>query len=157
MLRASLSRPVDTTHRFVALVLVALVLAGCVHTGPAPRAAGYRVAETAQKMVGVPYRFGGSTPRGFDCSGLAQYAYAAAGIEIPRVSTDQFRASRPVLRHELAAGDLLFFDTDWRRGHVGIYIGDGRFVHAPSSGGRVSVEGLNGGYYKGRLVRIGRF
>ena len=108
-------------------------------------------------MVGVPYRFGGSTPRGFDCSGLAQYAYASAGITIPRISTDQYRASQAVQRREMAVGDLLFFDTEWRRGHVGIYIGGGRFVHAPSSGGQVTVAAIDAHYYRNRLVRVGRF
>jgi murein DD-endopeptidase len=146
----------------IRFMLMSVLAAGCAHTPSAPVPAavpgtGTRVAEIAQKMVGVPYRYGGTTPRGFDCSGLAQYAYAGAGVAIPRTSREQYQAARTVPRRELTAGDLLFFDTDWRQGHVGIYIGDGRFVHAPSSGARVTVAALDGGYYRNRLRRIGRF
>jgi cell wall-associated NlpC family hydrolase len=145
------------TVRARQFVFVMLFLAGCAHTPEPPGEGGHAIAATAQKMVGVPYRFGGSTPRGFDCSGLAQYVYASAGIAIPRTSKEQLRASRAVRRRDLAVGDLLFFDTAWRDGHVGIYIGEGRFVHAPSSGSRVSIEALDSVYFRDRLVRIGRF
>jgi cell wall-associated NlpC family hydrolase len=153
IMRASIGR------QGAAILVLASLVAGCAHKTPPPHpiAAGHRIAEAAQRMVGVPYRFGGSTPRGFDCSGLAQWAYASADVAIPRTSKEQYRASRGVPRRELALGDLLFFDTDWQQGHVGIYIGGGRFVHAPSSGARVSVAALDAGYYRKRLLRIGRF
>jgi len=137
-----------------------LVLAGCGHAPVRPPAApppGAVVAQAAAAMIGVPYRYGGTTPKGFDCSGLAQYAYRRAGITIPRTSREQMRASRTVERAALAVGDLLFFDTLWRSGHVGIYVGNGRFVHAPSTGGRVTYVSLNDPYFRNRLIKAGRF
>ncbi|NIR96568.1 MAG: C40 family peptidase, partial [Gammaproteobacteria bacterium] len=98
----------------------------------------------ARDMVGVPYRYGGESPReGFDCSGLVHYSYLRAGLRVPRTTRDQFRRGRPVPRGRLAPGDLLFFRLDGRKvSHVGIYMGNGRFVHAPSSGKTVSIASL---------------
>lgn len=108
-------------------------------------------------MVGVPYRFGGTSPRGMDCSGLVQYAYREAGIRVPRTVADQRRHSFPVSMDELRAGDLLFFRLGGRISHVGIYLGQQSFVHAPRTGKRVSVTSLDSSYWKKRLVGAGRF
>jgi cell wall-associated NlpC family hydrolase len=106
------------------------------------------VVEVALQYLGVPYSWGGATPSGFDCSGLAQYSYAQVGISIPRTSRSQFRAGThvpPDALDQLVLGDLVFFgyggDPD-RVHHVGIYCGDGNFVHAPSSGDVVKVSSL---------------
>ncbi len=132
--------------RLLAAILLC-ALAGCASRGPAPSHYGAQAAAVAQDMVGVKYRYGGESPAGFDCSGLAFYAYQRAGLTIPRSSTAQQRAARPIELKQASAGDLLFFDTSWNRHHVGIYLGKGRFVHAPSRGKKVSIESLDDGYF----------
>jgi cell wall-associated NlpC family hydrolase len=118
---------------------------------PAPkRTLGERAATIALKAVGVPYRWGGASPAsGFDCSGLVYWAYGRLGIELPHSSYALFGLGRPVPRSRLKPGDLLFF---YGLGHVGMYIGHGRMVHAPSSGRLVEIVKLRGSHYGGRLV-----
>ena len=106
-----------------------------------------RVVNTALEMVGTPYRYGGSTPAGFDCSGLVHYAYRAAGIPVPRTTEEQHDTARGIALPEARAGDLLFFKIRSKADHVAIFLGDGRFVHAPSSGKRVSVGTLRDPYW----------
>jgi murein DD-endopeptidase len=152
--------PMTTTFRIDERLLAALlllVLAGCASHGPAPSHYGAQAAAVAQDMVGVKYRYGGESPAGFDCSGLAFYSYQHAGLTIPRNSTAQQRAARPIELSQASAGDLLFFDMRWNRHHVGIYLGKGRFVHAPSRGKKVSIESLDDGYFAKRLKGVGRF
>lgn len=116
------------------------------------------VVETARRQIGVPYRYGGESPRGFDCSGLVHYAYARAGIEIPRTTRELLRHARRVPLSKLRPGDVLFFRVAPPKiSHVGLYIGDGRFVHAPSSGKEVSYASLNDYYWKRHVVAAGRF
>lgn len=116
------------------------------------------VVETAQRMLGTPYRAGGSTPRGFDCSGLVSFSYGHAGIPVPRTTTQQFSQARPIGRRELQPGDLVFFNTEGRQvSHVGIYVGQRRFVHAPSSGKRVSLESLDNPYWRHRIMGAGHY
>lgn len=119
--------------------------------------AGERAAAIALKAVGVPYRWGGASPAGgFDCSGLVYWAYGRLGIELPHSSYALYDQGREVSRSRMKAGDLLFFSG---LGHVGIYIGHGRMVHAPHSGRRVEVISLGRSSYGGRLVgvrRVGR-
>jgi murein DD-endopeptidase len=103
-------------------------------------------------MVGKPYRYGGSTPAGFDCSGLVQFSYRQAGVTLPRSTEEQRSASRPVKLANLRRGDLLFFNQEGKKyGHLGIYIGDGKFVHAPSSGKSVRSDRLDSPYWKKHL------
>ena len=124
---------------------------------PAKRlSVGERAAVVAVRQLGVPYRYGGSTTGGFDCSGLVQYAYAQAGIAIPRTTRSQWRSLQPVAVQNLRVGDLLFFDIDGRVSHVGLYLGSRRFVHAPSTGREVTIEELDSGYYRKTFVRGGR-
>ncbi|MEL6367177.1 MAG: C40 family peptidase [Pseudomonadota bacterium] len=117
---------------------------------------GWIVASIAQEQIGVPYRFGGSTPSGFDCSGLVHFAYAGAGVDVPRTTSGLWQASRAVARAEATPGDVLFFDIDGKPSHVGIYLGDGFFVHAPSGGKRVNTQRLDSSWYRDRLLRVGR-
>jgi cell wall-associated NlpC family hydrolase len=119
-------------------------------------ATGDRIADTALSMLGTPYRYGGRGPGGFDCSGLVYYAYQQAGIEVPRTAKNQKKAARRINRQSLSRGDLLFFNVSWKSGHVGIYVGDDRFVHAPSSGKRVSIARLDEGYFASRVDRAAR-
>jgi cell wall-associated NlpC family hydrolase len=111
---------------------------------------GDRAATIALEAVGTPYRWGGSSPEsGFDCSGLVYWAYGRLGLELPHSSYALFDRGRRVPRSELRRGDLLFFSG---LGHVGVYIGRGRMVHAPQTGGAVEVVKLGGPYYGGELV-----
>lgn len=115
------------------------------------------VVSTALSMKGTPYRYGGSTPAGFDCSGLIQYTFRQAGIAVPRNSYDQYKASSPVYISRLQPGDLLFFRTlgGMFVSHVGMYIGDNRFVHAPGKGKHVHIDSLDEDYWQKRLVGAG--
>ena len=110
---------------------------------------GTRVVDYARKFRGVRYVYGGSTPRtGFDCSGFVRYVYAHFGLSLGHSSYAQFDRGRQVSRASLRPGDLVFFDG---LGHVGIYIGNGHFIHAPHSGTRVRIETL-AGWYSSRFV-----
>jgi cell wall-associated NlpC family hydrolase len=103
-----------------------------------------RVVRFARRFIGVRYVYGGISPRtGFDCSGFTRFVYSHFGIVLPHYSGAQFSLGRRISRAGLRPGDLVFFDG---LGHVGLYIGRGRFIHAPHSGTRVSVESLNGWY-----------
>ena len=130
---------------------------GALHR-PAPRITGSSLAVRALHMAmryrGVKYVWGGSTPRGFDCSGLIWYAYLRLGVSIPRVTYGQWEIGRHVPRSQLRPGDLLFFH---KRGHVGIFMGHGWFLHAPMTGQVVHASRFRGWYtshYDG-AVRIG--
>jgi cell wall-associated NlpC family hydrolase len=117
---------------------------------------GRTVVATATSMIGAPYRYGARGPHAFDCSGLVHYSYRAAGVEVPRTSAQQYGAATPVRIADARPGDLLFFRFTRKVSHVGIYLGDRRFVHAPSSGGNVSVESLEQAHYRERFVGAGR-
>ena len=139
-------------------VLLALLLAGCGAQQPATRpaavadpAAANAVLFRAIGLVGTPYRFGGNTPEGgFDCSGLVGYVFRdAAGLSLPRTTGEiaELRAPK-VERKALGPGDLVFFGQRGRVNHVGIYVGEGRFVHAPNRGGTVRLDALDGHYWR---------
>jgi len=111
----------------------------------------------AKEMLGKPYRYAGDTPAGFDCSGLVKYSYGRAGIAMPRDTQSQREISVLVSVRNLRAGDLLFFDQEGKKtSHVGIYIGNGRFIHAPSSGGKVRTDSLNSEFWKKHFVEARR-
>ena len=132
-----------------------VVLAPPAGPDAAPDPVRSRIVFTALQMVGVPYRFGGESPEGFDCSGLVQYAYRNAGVSVPRTSRDQLAASTAVALADAVAGDLLFFRSrDFS--HVGIYLGEGRFVHAPATGRSVAIASFGDAYYRRNFVRAGR-
>lgn len=125
----------------------------------APATAAERAVQHALGMIGAPYRFGGTSPQGFDCSGLVRYSYALAGYELPRDTREQRRAARTLARDESPRpGDLLFFRRSRHENnlHVGIYLGDGRFVHAPSRGGTVRVERLDDTHWRRTFLDVRR-
>jgi cell wall-associated NlpC family hydrolase len=110
------------------------------------------MVDRALSMLSQPYRFGGAAPGGFDCSGLVAYAANGAGIRVPRTAAEQMRVGMSVARGEVQAGDLVFMHLAHKELHVGIAIDAERFVHAPSSGGRVRIDSLaSGPYAKGYL------
>jgi cell wall-associated NlpC family hydrolase len=140
------------------------MLAACASTSRAPSggsdvpsSVADRAATQAAKMVGKPYRYGGAAPSGFDCSGLVLFSYRQAGVTLPRDTDHQRHASRPVRASSLRRGDLLFFDLEGKKNsHVGIYLGDGQFVHAPSSGKHVRKDTLDAPYWKKHLSEARR-
>jgi cell wall-associated NlpC family hydrolase len=154
-----------TRFGLLALTFCAVLVFAARHASAAPagthsadRAAvtGERAVKFARRLLGVPYRYGGTSPRtGFDCSGLVRFVYEHFGIDLPHSSYAQFGLGRRVPRRAFRPGDLVFFHG---LGHVGLYVGRGRFIHAPHSGTRVSIDRLGGWYGSGydgarRLVR----
>lgn len=115
---------------------------------------GERAARIALRAVGVPYRWGGTSPAsGFDCSGLVYWAYGRLGIEVPRTSYGLYREGRPVPRWRMKAGDVLVFSG---LEHVGLYVGHGRMVHAPHSGALVQKYTLRSSYWGSRIASVRR-
>jgi len=110
---------------------------------------------TARRFLGVPYVWGGDNARdGFDCSGLIMVTYRLNGLKLPRTSRDQFCAGQPVKKDKLRKGDLVFFDTKGRKtvSHVGLYVGNGSFIHAPRQGKDVCVASLSSEYFQKRYL-----
>ena len=111
-----------------------------------------RIVQTSMQYMGVPYVFGGSTPSGFDCSGYVRYVFAQAGIYLPRMADEQYYSTTPISTIDLRAGDLVFFSTyTYGPSHVGIYLGDGEFIHASSSRG-VSIASLSTSYWTSTYI-----
>jgi cell wall-associated NlpC family hydrolase len=148
-------RTIPTLAGFVVL----MALSGCGHTpekesDPPP---AHRAADHALAMVGKPYRYGGNNPKGFDCSGLVQYSYARVGVRLPHGTRSLLQVSQPVSRKNLQRGDLVFFTQEGKRSsHVALYLGDHRFVHAPSSGKKVHVAGFNDAYWQRHFTEARR-
>jgi cell wall-associated NlpC family hydrolase len=119
-------------------------------TAPRPSSRGARVASMATRYLGIPYRWGGSSPStGFDCSGFVMYLYRQVGVSLPHNAAMQYRHGRAVSRGSLRRGDIVFFNG---LGHNGIYLGGGRFIHSPSSGDVVKISRLSEGWYSSRYV-----
>jgi len=116
------------------------------------------VVEYAKTFLGTPYRNGGTSRNGIDCSGLVTNVYRNFSVSLPRTSLDQSRAGEPIERARVAPGDLVFFKTSRSQpvSHVGIYIGDGRFIHASTSARRVRIDELQSDYFRKRYVTARR-
>ncbi|NLC68904.1 MAG: SH3 domain-containing protein [Clostridiaceae bacterium] len=115
---------------------------------------GQQIVNYAKRFLGVRYVWGGTSPNGFDCSGLVQYVYKQFGITLNRVAADQAKQGTTVSRTQLRPGDLLFFNTSSGSSidHVGIYIGNNQFIHASNGRKKVIIDPLNTGYYSNRLI-----
>lgn len=145
------------------LGVISLFLVSC---SSSPKQKGYASSHTKQHKIiriakaqlGKPYRFGGVNPKtGFDCSGLINYSYKKVGLSIPRTTKQLYRIATPIKRNHLKAGDLVFFRINRNKiSHVGLYLGNNKFIHAPSGGKRVNIASLNNKYWRTRFTRGGR-
>jgi cell wall-associated NlpC family hydrolase len=122
---------------------------------PAPGKGGglKGIADFAKQFIGTPYVWGGTSPSGFDCSGFTQYVMKQFGINLPRISYQQGQGGKAVANGDLQVGDLVFWDNSSRNAgadHVGIYIGGGKYIHAPQPGSSVKISNLGGNYWARR-------
>lgn len=114
------------------------------------------IIKKACDYIGVSYRYGQSSEKGFDCSGYVKFIYQIFGVALPHSSFTQYKISRHIGTDEARSGDLVFFITRGQRvSHVGIYLGNNQFIHSPGRGRTVSIDSLNTGYYNRRLVGFG--
>lgn len=152
-------------HKLIVTLLLVALISAC--SSPAPKTPsvgnnrttdpGTSIASLANSQLGARYKYGGHSPQGFDCSGLVYYTHSQLGISVPRTAHDQAQRATPVAYKKLRKGDLLFFRIYGKRiTHVGIYAGNSRFIHAPSSGKRVSYASIDDRYWRRRLVKTGR-
>jgi cell wall-associated NlpC family hydrolase len=127
-------------------------------TDAKPNGGVQTLLKRALALLGTPYRWGGTATNGFDCSGLVGYVFKTAlGIELPRVSRDMANTGQRIERSALTAGDIVFFKVHGKRvDHVGIYVGNGQFLHAPSTGKDVMVSRLDQGYWSGKFMEARR-
>ncbi len=155
--------------RFIPALLLGLLFlsAGCAKQAPPPRVPekpvvvvqSTDVVDVARKNIGIPYKFGGTSPQtGFDCSGLVCWVYAEVGVKLPRTARDQFNYGERVQKNELKPGDIVLFKgtrsrTGW---HSGIYTGEGKFIHSPNKGKTVMESSLDEKYFAQRFVGASR-
>ena len=138
-------------QKTVTIIAMTLLLLVAPFVGQAEASSkSHPLSKTATSLIGVKYVYGGTTTRGFDCSGFVGYVFDKNGINLPRSSSGMYSTGTAVSKTNLSTGDLVFFNTSGRGvSHVGIYIGDGKFAHASSSRG-VRVDKLNDPYYWGK-------
>lgn len=121
---------------------------------PTPKPKGEQAVDIIKSYLGIPYVWGGTSPSGFDCSGLVQYTYKQLGVNISRTSYTQVNDGRKIDKSELKSGDLVFFARHGDVHHVGMYIGNGKFIHAPQTGDVVKISNLSdrSDYYTARRI-----
>ena len=147
----------------IILGITGLLASGCA-TAPTKHVTGYsasagdKAADTALTMIGRPYKFKGDMPAGFDCSGLVRYSYLTAGVDVPHGTRALRNSTRSIGLRNARKGDLLFFVQEGKKySHVGIYVGDDQFVHAPSTGGFVRRDSITDAYWKKHYLDTRRF
>jgi cell wall-associated NlpC family hydrolase len=142
----------------IALILLcaSTLLAGCGGKRGKPSPLASEIIDTAHQLIGVPYVYGGRSPKGFDCSGLVWYVYRQHGINLPDSSWKQAGIGEKVGRDDMLPGDLVFFQSSGKVDHVGVYIGGGKMIHAPGKGKRVRKADLTEKYYRKHLVTVRR-
>ena len=150
------------------LLILCLTMQGCGKTriaglgDSAPGSTGVKsgsaVIATAKSQIGKPYKYGGTTPKtGFDCSGLIMWSYQQHGVKVPRLAKDQARYGKAVKQSQLRLGDIVVFQISSRSGvHTGLYSGNGKFVHSPSSGKYIREDSMYTDYWKRRYVSARR-
>lgn len=168
--------------RVTCVVIFALIFNGCAGPEPKPAASsttakattvaqkksqprttsrtnttGDKLVSLAQGVLGSPYKYGGSSPNGFDCSGLVYYTHNKLGISVPRTTRSQAQHANILSLRDVEPGDILFFKIYGNRiSHVGIYAGNKQFIHAPKSGKFVSYASIDDPFWRQRLVKAGR-
>jgi len=154
--------PLRKLFIYCAVLLGISLLTACASFPTLPEAEhaptmGEKAAQIAETMIGRPYKYKGDSPEGFDCSGLVQYSYLAAGLDVPHGTKALMTRTRSIGRN-LQTGDLLFFNERGKKySHVGIYLEDDTFVHAPSTGGSVRKDSLQDPYWKNHFIDARRF
>jgi cell wall-associated NlpC family hydrolase len=155
----------STLAQFSRHIVVSCAFAATLLFAPSARAndvevgqPGEQLAELAQSQIGARYRWGGTSPAGFDCTGFVMWVYSQFGVEMPRSEAGQLATGQRVSADELAPGDLLVFANTYRAGlsHVGIYLGEGQFVHAVDERHGVAVSNLWDAYWAPRFVGASR-
>ncbi|MDQ0169780.1 MULTISPECIES: C40 family peptidase [Paenibacillus] len=137
-------------------LIISIFGAAVLFTSGATSTEASTINTVVNNMAGIPYKWGGTTMAGFDCSGFMRYLFDKYSIDLPRTSQQQAKAGTPVSKANLRTGDLVFFNTMGKGvSHAGVYIGDGQFAHASSSKG-VSITKLSNPYFKDRYVTARR-
>lgn len=161
--QAAAGQPASTGDRAQVLVNSLVVPAKAAADATAaeeskPGSGVQTLLKRALALLGTPYRWGGTGTNGFDCSGLVGYVFKTAlGVELPRVSRDMANTGLRIERSSLTAGDIVFFSRGGKRvDHVGIYVGNGQFLHAPRTGKDVMVSRLDQGYWSGKFMEARR-
>jgi cell wall-associated NlpC family hydrolase len=149
LLAACAAPPRGVTVRTAPKPSVAAPPAAAVQSEPP---AARSVVASAEQFLGTPYAYGGMGARGVDCSGLVKRVYAEHGVRLPRTSAEQYRVGASVERTELKPGDLVFFGAQGRASHVGIYAGEGSFIHASTSSLRVQRDDIDQSYFRRRFL-----
>ena len=140
----------------IALTIACGAFAGHAAASPDAGAPATKLEASVEKLLGIRYKYGGDTVRGFDCSGFTRYIFAQFGIDLPRTSAGQAGVGAKVSKNELRPGDLVFFNTNGKGiSHVGIYMGDGKFAHASTTRG-ITITPMNDKYYSKRYVTARR-
>lgn len=146
-----------------AVLFLVVISFGCA-SAPMKHLDGYsfsvadKAADTALSLLGKPYKFKGDTPAGFDCSGLVRYSYLTAGLDIPHSTNALRQQTHPVRSRDIRKGDLVFFTQLGKKySHVGIYVGENHFVHAPSTGKSVRKDSIEDPYWKKHFLGARRF
>ncbi len=155
--------------KLLILILLSSLIAACSTTHPkrshsvnvkynSNKHTSQNVINTAKAMLGIKYYYGGNSPKtGFDCSGLVYYSHKKHGITLPRTTSGQLKRVRRIYKSALRPGDLVFFAIDRKTvSHVGIYLGNNKFIHSPSTGKRVNITSMNTNYWRSRFVSGGR-